>query len=83
MSGSALLGADFRRGQWPSDAYYAGVGSVSNYLVTVGPVFALTVALVGGRHSRERLTFLGVAFVSVALLSAQRALWPALGCRPH
>jgi hypothetical protein len=30
MSGSALLGADLRRGQWPSDAYYRGVGSVSN-----------------------------------------------------
>jgi O-antigen ligase len=79
ISGSALLGADLRKGQWPSDAYYGGVGSVSNYLVTVGPVIALTVALFGRRHSSKWLALLGVAFVAVALLSAQRALWPALG----
>ena len=44
ISGSALLAADFRKGEWPSDVYYGGVGSVSNYLVTVGPVLTLTVA---------------------------------------
>lgn len=79
ISGSALLGADVRKGEWPSDVYYGGVGGVSNYLVTVGPVLALTVALFGRRHSRKWLAILGLAFVAVALLSAQRALWPALG----
>lgn len=79
ISGSALLGADLRKGEWPSDVYYGGVGGVSNYLVTVGPVLALTVALFGRRHSSKWLALLGLTFVAVALLSAQRALWPALG----
>ena len=79
ISGSALLGADLRKGEWPSDAYYGGVGGVSNYLVTVGPVLALTVTLFGRRHSSKWLALLGLAFGAVALLSAQRALWPALG----
>ena len=79
ISGSALLGADLRKGEWPSDVYYGGVGGVSNYLVTVGPVLVLTVALFGRRHSRKWLALLGLAFGAVALLSAQRALWPALG----
>jgi O-antigen ligase len=79
ISGSALLGADLRNGEWPSDVYYGGVGGVSNYLVTVGPVLVLTVALFGRRHSSKWLALLGLAFGSVALLSAQRALWPALG----
>lgn len=79
ISGSALLGADLRKGEWPSDAYYGGVGGVSNYLVTVGPVLALTVTLFGRRHSSKWLAVLGLAFGAVALLSAQRALWPALG----
>ena len=79
ISASALLGADLRKGEWPSDVYYGGVGGVSNYLVTVGPVLVLTVALFGRRHSRKWLALLGLAFGAVALLSAQRALWPALG----
>lgn len=79
ISGSALVGGDLRRGQWPSDVYYGGVGGVSNYLVTVGPVLALTVALFGRQHSSKWLALLGLPFVAVALLSAQRALWPALG----
>ncbi|HUP35369.1 MAG TPA: O-antigen ligase family protein [Candidatus Limnocylindria bacterium] len=79
ISGSALLGADLRKGEWPSDAYYGGVGGVSNYLVTVGPVLALTVTLFGRRHSSKWLALLGLAFGAVAVLSAQRALWPALG----
>jgi O-antigen ligase len=79
IAASALLGADLRRGEWPSDVYYGGVGGVSNYLVTVGPVLALTVALFGRRHSSKWLALLGLPFVAVALLSAQRALWPALG----
>src|SRR5690242_18515117 len=33
ISGSALLGSYLRNGDWPSDAYYGGVGAVSNYLV--------------------------------------------------
>ena len=79
ISGSALLGADLRKGEWPSDVYYGGVGGVSNYLVTVGPVLALTVVLFGGRHSKKWLVLLGLVVAAVALLSAQRALWPALG----
>jgi O-antigen ligase len=79
ISGSALLGADLRKGEWPSDVYYGGVGGVSNYLVTVGPVLVLAVALFGRRHSSKWLALLGLAFGAVALLSAQRALWPALG----
>jgi O-antigen ligase len=79
ISASALLGADLRKGEWPSDVYYGSVGGVSNYLVTVGPVLVLTVALFGRRHSRKWLAILGLAFGAVALLSAQRALWPALG----
>ncbi len=79
ISVSALLGADLRKGEWPSDVYYGGVGGVSNYLVTVGPVLVLTVALLGRRHSSKWLALLGLAFGAVALLSAQRALWPALG----
>lgn len=79
ISGSALLDADLRKGEWPSDAYYGGVGGVSNYLVTVGPVLGLSVARFGGRHSRKWLALLGLVFGAVAVLSAQRALWPALG----
>ena len=79
ISGSALLGADFRKGEWPSDVYYGGVGSVSNYLVTVGPVLTLTVALFTRRHSSKWLALFGLVFVAVALVSAQGALWPALG----
>ena len=59
--------------------YYGGVGSVSNYLVTVGPVLTLTVALFTRRHSSKWLALFGLVFVAVALVSAQRALWPALG----
>jgi O-antigen ligase len=79
ISGSALLGADLRNGEWPSDVYYGDVGGVSNYLVTVGPVLGLTVALFGRRHARRWLGVLALALGAVALLSAQRALWPALG----
>lgn len=79
ISGSALLGADLRHGEWPADAYFGGVGGVSNYLVTVGPVLALTVAVSGRRRAGMWLALLGLPFVAVALLSAQRALWPAIG----
>lgn len=79
ISGSALVGGDLRRGQWPSDAYYGGVGGVSNYLVTVGPVLSLTVAIVGRQHSSKWLALLGLPFLAVSLLSAQRTLWPAIG----
>ena len=79
ISASALLGADLRHGEWPADAYYGGVGGVSHYLVTVGPVLALTVAVVGRRHAGKWLAVLGVPFIAVALLSAQRAVWPAFG----
>ena len=79
MSGSALLGAYFRGGEWPSDVYYGDVGAVSNYLVTVGPVLGLTVARLGHRHATRWLAVLGVPFLAVALLCAERALWPAIG----
>jgi O-antigen ligase len=80
ISGSALLGGYLRHGDWPSDVYYGGVGGVSNYLVTVGPVLALTVAMFGRRRSSKWwLALLGLLFLAVALLSAQRALWPAIG----
>jgi O-antigen ligase len=79
ISGSALLGAYLRNGEWPSDVYYGGVGGVSNYLVTVGPILALTVAVFGRQHSRKWSAVLGLPFLAVALLSAQRALWPAIG----
>jgi O-antigen ligase len=79
MSGSALLGAYLRGGKWPSDVYYGDVGAVSNYLVTVGPVLGLTVARLGHRHATRWLAVLGVPFLAVALLCAERALWPALG----
>jgi sugar O-acyltransferase (sialic acid O-acetyltransferase NeuD family) len=59
--------------------YYGGVGGVSSYLVTVGPVLALTVAMFGRRHSSTWLVLLGLPFLAVTLLSAQRALWPAIG----
>lgn len=80
ISGSALLGGYLRHGDWPSDVYYGGVGGVSNYLVTVGPVLALTVAMFGRRRSSKWwLALLGLLFLAVALLCAQRALWPAIG----
>jgi O-antigen ligase len=79
MSGSVLLGAYLRGGEWPSDVYYGDVGAVSNYLVTVGPVLGLTVARLGHRHATRWLAVLGVPFLAVALLCAERALWPALG----
>src|SRR5262249_54020203 len=47
ISSSALLGAYLRNGEWPTDGYYGEVGGVSNCLVTVGPVLALTVELLG------------------------------------
>src|SRR5262245_30622523 len=76
MSSSALFGAYLRDGDWPSDVYYGGVGAVSNYLVTVGPVLALTVVLLG----RGRWWALGGGlFLGVTLLCAQRVLWPAIG----
>lgn len=79
ISSSALLGAYLRNGVWPADAYYGDVGRVSSYLVTVGPVLGLTVALFGRRHPAKWLVGLGVPFLAVALLCAERALWPALG----
>ena len=79
IAGSALLGADLRHGEWPAGAYYGDVGGVSNYLVTVGPVLALVVAVAGRRHAGKWLVLMGVPFIAVALLSAQRAVWPALG----
>lgn len=78
ISGSALIGGYLRDGEWPPDAYYGGVGGVSNYLVTAGPVLALTVVLCGRRHSSKWLA-LGLPFLAVTLLSAQRAVWPAIG----
>jgi O-antigen ligase len=78
ISGSAL-GGYLLYGDWPADAYYGGVGSVSNYLVTVGPLLALTVRLLGHRHLIRRYALLCLAFLAVALLSAQRAVWPAIG----
>jgi O-antigen ligase len=39
----------------------------------------LTVVLFGGRRSKKWLVLLGLVVGAVALLSAQRALWPALG----
>src|SRR6266851_2156198 len=79
ISSSALLGAYLRNGVWPAEAYYGDVGRVSSYLVTVGPVLGLTVALFGRRHPAKWLVGLGVPFLAVALLCAERALWPALG----
>jgi O-antigen ligase len=78
IAGSALIGGYLRDGEWPPDAYYGGVGGVSNYLVTAGPVLALTVVLFGRRHSSTWLA-LGLPFLAVTLLSAQRAMWPAIG----
>ena len=79
MSGSALIGAYLRNGEWPADVYYGDVGEVSNYLVTVGPVLGLTVSGFGRRHATKWLAGLGVPFLAVAVLCAERALWPALG----
>lgn len=79
IAGSALLGASLRAGEWPPDAYYGDVGAVSNYLVTVGPVLGLTVARFGRRHAARWLAALGLPFLAVAVLCAERALWPALG----
>ena len=78
VASSALLGY-VRNGVWPADAYYGDVGRVSSYLVTVGPVLGLAVALFGRRHRARWLVGLGVPFLAVALLCAERALWPALG----
>jgi O-antigen ligase len=50
----ALLGADFRKGEWPSDVLRRR-RQRSNYLVTVGPVLTLTVALFTRRHSSKWL----------------------------
>jgi O-antigen ligase len=79
IAGSALLGAYVRNGVWPAEAYYGDVGQVSSYLVTVGPVLGLAVALFGRRHPARWLVGLSVPFLAVALLCAERALWPALG----
>ena len=79
LAGSVLLGTYLRHGEWPSDVYYGDVGVVSNYLVTVGPVLGLTVVLLARRHATKWLVVLGVPFLAVALLCAERALWPALG----
>jgi len=79
VSSSALFGAYLRDGYWPSDVYYGGVGAVSNYLVTIGPVLALTVALLGRGHSSKWWALGGGLFLAVALACAQRALWPAIG----
>lgn len=79
ISGLALVGAYLRKGDWPSDAYYGGVGAVSNYLVTVGPVLALSMTLLGRRHGSRWWAPGGALFLVMALLCAQRALWPAIG----
>ena len=79
MSSSALVSAYLRNGDWPSDAYYGGVGAVSNYLVTVGPVLALSVKLPGRGHSSRWWAVGGALFLAMMLLCAQRALWLAIG----
>jgi O-antigen ligase len=79
ISSSALLCAYLRQGDWPSDAYYGGVGAVSSYLVTVGPVLALSVKLLGRGHSGRWWAAAVGLFLATALLCAQRALWPAIG----
>ena len=79
MAGSALLGAYLGNGEWPADVYYGDVGTVSSYLVTIGPVLGLTVVLFGHRHATRWLGVLAVPFLAVAVLTAERALWPALG----
>jgi len=81
ISVSALLGGYIRRGEWPPHVYYGGVGTVSQYLVAIGPVLAFTVALLGRQHSSRWLVLLGPPFLAVALLTAQRALWPAIGAQ--
>jgi O-antigen ligase len=78
ISVSALLGGYVRRGGWPEHAFHGGVGTVSTYLVTIGPVLALAVALFGGRYAKKGLLPLGLLFLAVSLLAAQRALWPAV-----
>lgn len=73
LSSSALCGAYLR------DADTSDVGAVSNYLVTVGPVVALTVGFLGRRHSSKWWALGSGLFLAVALLCAQRALWPSIG----
>jgi O-antigen ligase len=79
ISSSALLGAYLRNGEWPTDVYYGEVGAVSNYLVTVGPVLALTVGLLGRGRSSTWWAVGGGLFLTITLLCAQRAVWPAIG----
>lgn len=78
MSAAALLGADGRGQEWRPNPLYAGIGTVASYLVTVGPVLAVAVVLLGGRHATKGLVVLGLLFLAVAVLAAQRALWPAV-----
>jgi O-antigen ligase len=79
ISLSALVGAYLRGGEWPPYAFYGHVGTVSSYLVTVAPLLALAVAfLCGRRHAAKGLALAGLLFLAVAILAAQRALWPAV-----
>ena len=79
ISGSALLGAYLRNGEWPTDVYYGEVGAVSNYLATVGPVLALTVGLLARGRSSTWWAVGGGLFLTIAVLCAQHAVWPAIG----
>lgn len=65
-------------GRWRQDVFYGGVGAISAYLVTVGPVLFLALVLWRPRHARWWAVLLGLFFLAVALLSGQRALWPAI-----
>ena len=78
ISVSALFDGLVRGREWHSSAFYGGVGNVSHYLVTVGPVLALAAVLFGRKRSGVALAALGLLLLAVALLTGRRAIWPAV-----
>lgn len=65
-------------GGWRRDVFYGGAGTISAYLVTVGPALVLAIVLWRPRHAGRWVVLSGLFFLAVALLSGQRALWPTI-----
>ena len=68
-------------GRWPPDIWYVGGPPATNYLVMAAPMAALGAYLWTPRRIVPALAFIAVLLVTLAVLSGQRAIWPALAAQ--
>lgn len=77
---SALAGFAWHD-RWLPDIWYVGAPPATNYLVMAVPMVALGAYLWMPGRIMQVLAFMGVLVVTLAVLSGQRAIWPALAAQ--